>query len=175
MSNKVNEPTNLLPVDLPVPPMLSKVFGYKGKARYVAFYWSPYGDEAEYTDGRLSATGNWQAFLAYIQHPAASPFLDTYDLGSSDGEATHALILDLDKQEVLIAPMKEARIFLREQWPPEPPIQMSKEDQLAIISEALKNAKQPDHIDTEEIQRRIEEQFKLIEDMQKWLDRFLKN
>ena len=30
-------------------------------------------------------------------------------------------------------------------------------------------------IDIEEIQRGIEEQFKLIEDMQQWLDRFLKN
>jgi len=41
-----------------------------------------------FSDGRLNATGNWQAFLAFIQHPTVSPFLEDYDLGSSDSEAT---------------------------------------------------------------------------------------
>jgi hypothetical protein len=49
---------------------------------------------------------------------------------------------------------------VKEQWPPEPSIQMSKEEYLAMISEKLKNVKQPDDIDIEEIQRRIEEQYK---------------
>jgi hypothetical protein len=44
-----------------------------------------------------------------------------------------------------------------------------------MISEALRNAKQPDDIDIEEMPRRIEEQYALVEDMQQWLDRFLKN
>ncbi len=60
--------------------MLAKAIGYSGDARYVAFNWTPFGDEAEYFDGRRSATGNWQAFLAYIQHPAVSPLLESYDL-----------------------------------------------------------------------------------------------
>ena len=44
-----------------------------------------------------------------------------------------------------------------------------------MISEALKNVKQPDDIDIEEIQRHIEAQYALIEDMQRQLDKFLKN
>jgi hypothetical protein len=103
------------PLNVPVPPMLSKAMGYTGEARFVSFQWTLYGDESDYSDGRLSGTGNWQTFLAYIQHPAVSPYLEEYDLGSSDSEARHALILDRDKLEMMIAPVKEARMFLSEQ------------------------------------------------------------
>ena len=95
-----------------------------------------------------------------MKHPAVSTSLNNYDLGSSESEAKHTLMLDRDKLEMMIAPVAVAEIFLKEQWPPEPPIQMSKEEYLAMISEKLKNVKQPDNIDIEEIQRRIEEQYK---------------
>jgi hypothetical protein len=155
--------------------MLAKAIGYSGDARYVAFNWTPFGDETEYFDGRRSATGNWQAFLAYIQHPAVSPLLESYDLGSSESEAKYSLILDQEKLELLIAPVKESRVFLTEQWPPEPPLRMSQKEYLAKLSEALKNVKKPDDIDIEEIQQRIEEQYSLVEAMQRWLDKYLKN
>ena len=155
--------------------MLAIAIGYKGKQRFVSFQWTPFGDEAEYSDGRYSATGNWQAYLAYIQHPAVSPFLTVYELGSSDSEAQHALILDREKHEIFIASVKEAENFLSGQWPLEPPLRMSQEEYLAKISIALKNIGQPREIDIEEIQRSIEEQSRMIEDMQKWLDKFLKN
>jgi hypothetical protein len=124
---------------------------------------------------RRSATGNWQAFLAYIQHPAVSPLLEWYDVGSSDSEAKHCLILDWEKLELLIAPVKEAHVFLTEQWPPEPPLHMSQEEYLDKLSETLKNVKHPDGIEIEEIQRRIDAQYALIEVMQRWLDKYLKN
>ena len=175
MRKTIKEIDGLTPLNIPVPPMLAKAMGYKGEARYVSFQWTPYGDEADYADGRLSGTGNWQAFLAYTRHPAISPLLKAYDLGSSDSEARHALILDRDKSEMMIAPVKEARVFLSEQWPPQPAIRMSKQEQLEMLSEALKNVTQPDDIDIEAIQRQIEEQYTMIEDMQRWLDKFLKN
>ena len=175
MRKTIKEIDGLTPLNIPVPPMLSEALGYMGEARYVSFQWTSYGDEADYSDGRLSGTGNWQAFLAYIQHPAISPILKEYDLGSSDSEARYALILDRNKLEIMIASVKEARKFLAEQWPPLPPIRMSKEEHLAMISEALKNIKRPDEIDVEEIQRRIEEQYALVEGMQRWLDKYLKN
>jgi hypothetical protein len=96
-------------------------------------------------------------------------------VGSSDSEATHCLILDREKLELLIAPVKEARAFLTEQWPPEPPLRMSQTEYLAKISKALKQVKQPEDIDIEEIQRRIDKQYALIEEMQLWLDKYLKN
>jgi hypothetical protein len=175
MSKLVKELKSLIPLQAPVPPMLATAIGYNGNAQYVAFKWTPYGDEALYNDGRLSATGNWQAFLAYIQHPAVSSLLSEYDLGSSDSEARHCLILDREKLELAIAPVKEANAVLADQWPPEPPIRMSQQEELAAISEVLEHVKQPDDIDIEEIQRRIEEQYALIEEMQRWLDRYLKN
>jgi hypothetical protein len=46
---------------------------------------------------------------------------------------------------------------------------------LAQLSEAQKNVKPPDDVDIEEIQRRIDEQYALIEQMQWWLDKYLKN
>jgi hypothetical protein len=52
---------------------------------------------------------------------------------------------------------------------------MSQEEYLAKISEALKSVKYPDEIDIEEVQRRINEQYSLLEEMQHWLDRYLKN
>ena len=30
-----------------------RAFGYDGEARYVAFYWTPVGDEAMYDDGQV--------------------------------------------------------------------------------------------------------------------------
>jgi hypothetical protein len=175
MRKTINEIDDIIPLKVPVPPMLAQALGYNGEARYVSFQWTPYGDEADYADGRLSGTGNWQAFLAYIRHPVVSPYLKAYDLGSSDNEARHALILDRDKLEIMIAPVKEARAFLEAQWPPQPTIRMSKEEYLAMVSQALKKVKQPDEIDIEEIQRRIKEQYALVEDMQRWLDKYLKN
>jgi hypothetical protein len=173
MSNAVKELKGLTPLKAPVPPMLAKASGYTGNTRYIAFKWTPYGDEAEYFDGRMSATGNWQAFLAYIQHPAVSPLLKEYDLGSSDSEAKHALILDQAILEIFVATVKEAEKFLTKQWPPQPP--MRQEEYLAKISIALKNIQPPSDIDIEEIQRRIDEQYALIEEMQQWLDKQLKN
>ncbi len=68
-------------------------------------------------------------------------------MGSSDSEATHALILDRENLAIYIAPVKEAEAFLREQWPPEPPLRTSQSEYLAQISEALKQVKQPEEMD----------------------------
>ena len=107
--------------------------------------------------------------------PVVNPSLKEYDLGSSDSEARHALILDRNKLKIMIAPVKEARAFLEAQWPPRQTIRMSKEEYLEMVSQALRGIKQPDDIDIEEMQRRIEEQYTQIEDMQRWLDKYLKN
>jgi len=71
--------------------------------------------------------------------------------------------------------VKEAQVFLTEQWRPEPPLRMSQKEYLAKLSEALKSVRKSDEVDIEEIQRRINEQYALIESMQQWLDRYLKN
>jgi hypothetical protein len=46
-----------------------------GRARYVSFYWTPCGDEIMYSDGRLSADGQWHAWLVFTRHRTVSPHL----------------------------------------------------------------------------------------------------
>jgi hypothetical protein len=96
-------------------------------------------------------------------------------LGSSDSEAKHVLILDQEQQALYVAPVKEAEKFLNEQWPKAPPIRMSKEEYSALVMKALKNVKPPKDVSIKEIQRRIDEQYVLVEELQQWLDRQLKN
>jgi hypothetical protein len=175
MNRAAKSVTNLTPLNIPVPPMLARAIGYKGKARFVSFQWTPYGDETDYSDGRVSATGNWQAFLAFIHHPAVSHHLKDYDLGSSDSEAKHALILDQKELALFVAPVREAEKFLSEQWPKEPPVTMSQEEYTALVMKALKNVKPPKDVNIAEIQRRIERQYALVEELQQWLDKQLKN
>jgi hypothetical protein len=165
----------LTTLDIPVPPMLARAIGYKGEARFVSFHWTPAGDEAYYSDGRISATGNWQAYLAYIQHPAVNPYLKGYDLGSSDGEAKHSLILDQKELSLYIAPVKEAEKFLGEQWPKQPPIRMSQEEMNAIVMKALKRVKPPKEPDVDEVYRRIRQQNAIVDELQEWLNKQLKN
>ena len=173
MSKGAQVVSDLTQLNVPVPPMLAKAMGYRGEARFVSFQWTPYGDEADYSDGRGS--GDWQGFLAFIHHPAVSPQLKGYDLGSSDSEATHALILDQEQQILFIAPAREAEKFLSEQWPKEPPIRMSTEEYSPLVMKALKNVKPPKDVSIKEIQRRIDEQYALVEELQQWLDKHLKN
>jgi hypothetical protein len=175
MKKTVPTVTELTPLNVPVPPMLAKAIGYTGKARFVSFQWTPYGDETDYSDGRVTATGNWHAFLAFIHHPAVSPHLEEYNLGSSDYEAKHALILDQKELTLFVAPVREAEKFLSEQWPKEPPIHMSQEEYMAHVMKALKNVKPPTDVSIAEIQRRIERQYALVEELQQWLDKQLKN
>lgn len=44
-----------------------------------------------------------------------------------------------------------------------------------MVSNTLKHVKQPDDRDIADTQQRIKEQYALVEDMQRWLDKYLKN
>jgi len=161
---------------VPVPPMLEKAIGYHGEARFVSFHWTPGGDEADYDDGQRAGTGEWQGYLAYIQHPTVHPLLAHYDLGSSDSEAHHSLILDRQERKLYVASVKEARKFLAQQWPERETIRMTKEEWTAYVAKALKNVqRRHEEIDMEEIHKRIEEQYALVEALQTWLNKFLPN
>jgi hypothetical protein len=159
-------------LNAPVPPMLAKIFGYYGDARYVAFNWTPYGNEVEYSDGQIHTSKDAVGFLHYINHPAVSPLLEEYELGNSETEAEHALILDTERQEVYIAPVREVETFLSGQWPPHP-MRMGQEEHVPKIAIAVKGRGQPR--DIEEIRRRIAEQSELNTTMLQWLDKQLKN
>lgn len=91
-------------------------FGYDGEARYVAFYWTPVGGEAMYDDGRVSDDGNWRMYLTLrYRHPE----LDWhYNVGYSDLEADHWLLLDRETRNLVVVPKAEAQATLHRQWRP---------------------------------------------------------
>ena len=91
-----------------------RAFGYDGDARYVAFYWTPVGDEAVYDDGQVAGDGNWRLYLTLrYQHPE----LDRrYNVGYSDLAADHWLLLDRETHDLVVMPRAEAEARLRQQW-----------------------------------------------------------
>jgi len=102
--------------DLRLPRNWEHAFGYDGDAPHVAFYWAPAGDEALYDDGRASGDGNWYLFST-LRH--THPELDQrYNLGYSDLEAEHWLLLDRETRALAVLTVAEAQARLREQWPP---------------------------------------------------------
>lgn len=116
------------PLAVPVPPMLEAAIGVPSgammAARYIAFYWSPMGDEIMFTVGNTGGTATgWMAWLAYTRHKAVAPILAAalppFAFGSSEEEATHWLVLDREQRKVAALPKVEAESFLQRQWPVE--------------------------------------------------------
>jgi hypothetical protein len=104
-------------LDIPVPPEFDRAIGYRRDARFVGFFWIPAGDEVVYDDGIVSATGDGYVFLCYARHPTISPSLLQYNIGSSDLEADHILLLDRDTNTLRVSPIEAGRRWLREQHP----------------------------------------------------------
>jgi hypothetical protein len=139
----------------------------------VGLYWQPCGDECEYDDGRLSGTGSWATYLAYTQHTAVAGALLSYDLGSSDSEATHLLIIDRTEQKAYVADVRTGHDFLRRQsHPPLPEIDI--EDAAGTLADLLdiETWKQVP-IDEEEIEARMRESAEQTEEMLRFLDSFI--
>ena len=102
------------PVEMPVPPMLEAAIGYDGNDRYVAFYWTPFGDEIMWDTGWSSAAGQWAAWLIFVRHPRIAPALSPYNLGGSDQQAAHWLLLDRHDRTLAVGLANDVHTFLRE-------------------------------------------------------------
>ncbi len=115
-------PEDFQPLPVPVPPMLEAALGYTpfrgDEACFVTFYWSPFGDEACFDDGRTSGTGDWQGFLAYIDHISVGPALGAgrYQLGSSEEVNTHRLLLDRRERKLYLVEDRAGCLVLFKQW-----------------------------------------------------------
>lgn len=88
-------------VQVPVPPMFEAAMGYEGEGNFVAFFWGG-GDELYYSDGFITACGEWDCFLAYIHHPTVALALMPYDFGSCESDAKHYLLLDRHERKMLV-------------------------------------------------------------------------
>lgn len=165
--NEINEQIIILSV--PVPPMLEEACGYRGQARYVALYWGA-GDEAYVDDGQMSATGEWEAYRTFVQYRSVAPALHGYDLGSSEEEARHWLILDREQRQITIAEISVAQQVLRAQWDPAKWERMpviSAEDLVWLIQEMITQMKA---VSNEQIRALMREQQQRVAKMQMWLD-----
>ena len=65
-----------------------------GSGQLVALWWSPFGDELMFSDGTLTATGHWRGWCCFCDHPLVRMFLEPYQLGDSEDEGEHRLLVD---------------------------------------------------------------------------------
>ncbi len=82
-------PGELVRLALPCPPQLVELVGYDGPGRLLALWWAPFGDGLTFSDGTLTATGNWRGWLSFCEHPLVRVFLEDYQLGDSQDKAEH--------------------------------------------------------------------------------------
>jgi hypothetical protein len=164
-----------LELKIPVPPNLAELCGYPGAARYVGLCWQPCGDECEFDDGQMSGTGSWGPYLAYTQHRAVAAALAPFDLGNSDCEPKHLLIIDREGQKAVVADQRTGREFLRrQQHPPFPEVPAAEIGE--TLADFLDPAKwQEVTIDQSEIEARMRAEAEQTEKMLRFLDRFLQS
>jgi hypothetical protein len=123
-----------------------------------------------YDDGVHSGTGASHAFLTYIRHPAVGFRLQPYHLGSSDEEALHCLVFDLEAGSAFIAARVQAGAMLREQHPEEEMAHFAVAD-LDDLTEALAGFEEF-RIASEELACAMQEQHDAITTMVAKLDRW---
>jgi hypothetical protein len=154
--------------------MLETAIGYRGQARYVAFYWMPAGDEAMVDDGQVSYDGNWSAYLTYVRHPRVHLTLGPYNFGSSDYPAQHWLILDRTARLIYALDEADARRMLREQHAPQygEPLPITIEDWTAFTEELNRrmHAVLSDPEQHRLVLQQLAEEDALVRDLQRWLD-----
>lgn len=87
----------------------------------VLFYWTPFGDELCWEDGRSSVCGaNHWAWLDWIRGPlvqfalvdAARELGGQLELGTSETEAQHALVIDQVDRKLLVGDLGSARAYV---------------------------------------------------------------
>ena len=160
---------------IPVPPtpILERAVGYQNQhnAHFLALWWEPCGDEVMVSDGIVSFTGHWPGYLTYVQHSLIAPALINYNLGSSEGFATHRLLIDLDSRQAFVVLAAEAERILSSQWerqPRNPPVTLFMEDLEPLLREWAKSLQA--EVSMEQVLSRMAEDQKAVDTLRVWLD-----
>jgi hypothetical protein len=156
---------SLIPLDLPVPPMLEEALGYAGASRWVAFHWSPYGDELQYDDGTLSADGSWHAWLTFVHHRRSAPTLAPYHFGNSEEEAQHWLLLDRETRTLSVGAVGDVQQCLRQAAPPV----LTLDTVTALLETIRAHASTPLNLQAL-VADALQREHQLVTALQAWLD-----
>lgn len=176
-------------LSISVPPMLETAFGYppgRGTGseatlpRFVAFSWTAGGDEASFSDGRRSGVGmlNNDAYLAFVHHRAIQPHLAEFNLGASDEEAGHWLVLDREERQLYAALASVASRFLQRQWgdPPQnaEPLRVKDMAELEqLVAHALNRNSWTETTSvgsTADVMHALQEEWQRTQDLKAWLN-----
>ena len=164
-----NDTFTALSIPVPPDPLLEQALGYNGQARFFAAWWEPCGDAAMVSDGRTTATGEWQGFLAYVQHPIIYPTLYRVDLGSSETEAKAWLVIDRQERKAWIAKPQDARAFLSGQWPQgEQVLHVESMDQLLAL--VIDRFQQIETVTVQDVMHWMENTQKAVAALTAWLN-----
>lgn len=161
----------------PVPPMIEAALGYYENADFVAFYWAQSGDELASHDslGNGYVGANWNAWQVFVQHPVIEPFLSPFDLGNSDVEARHWLLLDRKQRVFYVGTAEEVHGRLSERIlsQQESPIEIDEADFNARIEQQVVRLKKAlSDWDNLEFAGRMALEQKATNEMRDWLGIF---
>lgn len=145
------------PIILPAVPEFLSAIGfpleeYPGVKR-VGVYWGA-GDEAYWTIGKCAATGEWGAYLLYMDHFWVTGQIreDRFLLGASDAMETHYMVIDLETSRGYILPIREANEVLMSQW----------EDVEFPQDKIIKLPENAEGMDWKDLEKSLLEQFRSI-------------
>ncbi len=164
-------------LSITVPPQLEAAVDFHGDARYFGLYWTPSGDEAIVTDGRSTYDGCWWGYQAFVDHPVVMLALAglRYDLGSSDSEATHWLVIDRETRTASVAPRATAEQFLTNQHPALPLIELTREEWEAIVKDVSAHLHtHMEHADWLDVRDQQAAQNACVDEMTTWLNQHLR-
>lgn len=151
--------------------MLEQALGYFGSARLVAFYWEPVGDKAVFDDGVVSADAERNAYLGLLEHPTVAAQVRACDLGNSEDEAPHWLLLDREARVLYALPAREAAALLYQQWASRPDASESPDESAAAFQAFIEEVGWQDvPVDLAAVERWRQEQGARRAAMLEWLD-----
>lgn len=151
-------------------------FGYDpdSGARWVSIYWTPMGDEAEADDGRFAGTVDPWAYLTLVEHQRNKPLTSRYDFGSSDFEAVHWLLIDLDTGDVYAGLAEEVQNFVYHQWDhgnePADPISLTASQWNDLAESVIAAFNEIGSASHEVLAERMEEQRQAMGELKKAMD-----
>ena len=163
----------MTPLAIPVPPadLLEPAIGWSGgDARWISICWTCCGDCPWIEDGQSSMTGHAWGLLAWWRHLSVAPVVRNLDLGNSEWDGTHRLVLDRQDRRVFVATSEEARAFLHDQWPVEQEIELTPEQWREVVEEVRQRMLDRPLPSIEQLVTRMNAHSRIVADLVRWLE-----